>query len=79
MARTGFVLISCEVGFEKAIMKKLGDIKEVADVSLLSGSYDIIVKLESATLETLRELIVWKIRKIEKIRSIITLLSREMH
>ena len=53
--------------------------KEVVDVNLLSGSYDIIVKLESATLETLRELIVWKIRKIEKIRSIITLLSREMH
>jgi len=38
MARTGFVLISCEVGFEKAIMKKLGAMKEVVDVNLLSGS-----------------------------------------
>lgn len=58
-------------------MKKLGIMEEIVDVNRLSGSYDIIVKLESITLETLRELIVWKIRKIEKIRSFITLLGRE--
>lgn len=77
MVKTAFVLISCEVGFEKAIMKKLGIMEKVVDVDRLSGSYDIIVKLESIPIETLRELIIWKIRKIEKIRSFITLLGRE--
>ncbi|MBI5378089.1 MAG: Lrp/AsnC ligand binding domain-containing protein, partial [Thaumarchaeota archaeon] len=41
------------------------------------GAYDIVVKVESPTVERLREVITWKIRKIEKIRSTLTLMGIE--
>lgn len=75
--RTGYVLITCESGFERAVMKKLLSIKQVTDASLLSGMYGVIVKLESVTSEALRELIIWKIHKIDKVRSIVILMGRE--
>ena len=75
--RIGYVLVTCESGFERAVMKKLLSIKHVADASVLFGMYDIIIKLESVTYEMLRELIIWKIRKIERIRSIVILMGRE--
>jgi len=41
------------------------------------GAYDILAKIESDTVEKLRETITWKIRKIEKIRSTLTLMGIE--
>jgi|SaaInlStandDraft_5_1057022.scaffolds.fasta_scaffold235648_2 DNA-binding Lrp family transcriptional regulator len=73
----GFILISCEHGFEREVMKKLLSKREVREVNLLFGMYDIMVKLECVTPESLRELIIWKIRKINKIRSIVSLIGRE--
>ena len=43
----------------------------------LFGAYDILAKIESDTVEKLRETITWKIRKIEKIRSTLTLMGIE--
>lgn len=72
----GFVLLTCESGFERKVLKKLLSIKEVVEANQLSGMYDIIIRLESDSSEKLRELIVWKIRKIEKIRSVMSLIER---
>ena len=41
------------------------------------GAYDIITKVECPTIEELRETIIWKIRKMEKVRSTLTLLGIE--
>ena len=41
------------------------------------GAYDILAKIESSTVEDLRETITWKIRKIEQIRSTLTLMGIE--
>ena len=41
------------------------------------GAYDILTKVESTQVETLRETITWKIRKIPKIRSTLTLMEIE--
>jgi len=41
------------------------------------GAYDILAKIESAQVEDLRETITWKIRKIDKIRSTLTLMGIE--
>jgi len=35
--RTGYVWVTCESGFEKAVMKKLLPIKQVTDARVLSG------------------------------------------
>jgi DNA-binding Lrp family transcriptional regulator len=49
----------------------------VKEVHGTFGAYDILAKIESDTVEKLRETITWKIRKIEKIRSTLTLMGIE--
>ena len=74
---TAYVLINCELGSEESIIQQLKNIETVKEVNGTFGAYDILAKLESSTVETLRESITWKIRKIEKIRSTLTLMGIE--
>ena len=72
-----YVLINCELGSEEAVIAQLKSIEGVNEVHGTFGAYDILVKIESERVETLREVITWKIRKIEHIRSTLTLMGIE--
>ena len=70
-----FVLINCELGSEESVISQLKSIEGVIEVHGTFGAYDVIAKIESDSIEALRETITWKIRKIEKIRSTLTLMG----
>ena len=72
-----FVLINCELGSEEEIILELKTFPDVKEVHGTFGAYDIIAKISSETVEKIRETISWKIRKIEKIRSTLTLTKVE--
>ncbi len=72
-----FVLINCELGSEESVIAKLKSIDGVTEVHGTFGAYDILAKIESDRVESLRELITWKIRKIDNIRSTLTLMGIE--
>ena len=72
---TAYVLINCELGSEEAVISKLKSIEGVVEVHGTFGAYDILAKVASSLVETLREIITWKIRKIPKIRSTLTLMG----
>ncbi|MCS5641009.1 MAG: Lrp/AsnC ligand binding domain-containing protein [Candidatus Marinimicrobia bacterium] len=74
---TAYVLINCELGSEESIIQQLKNIETVKEVHGTFGAYDILAKIESFNVETLRESITWKIRKIERIRSTLTLMGIE--
>ena len=74
---TAYVLINCELGSEESIISHLKTLEGVIEVLGTFGAYDILAKIESGTVEALRETITWKIRKIEKIRSTLTLMGIE--
>ncbi len=74
---TAFVLINCELGSEEAVITELKSIEGVVEVHGTFGAYDILAKVESDQVEALRETITWKIRKIPKIRSTLTLMGIE--
>jgi len=74
---TAYVLINCELGSEEEIIKQLKELDGVTEVHGTFGAYDIFSKIESTTVESLRETITWKIRKIDKIRSTLTLMGIE--
>ena len=74
---TAYVLINCDLGSEEFVISQLKLIEEVIEVHGTFGAYDILAKIESSTVEALRETITWKIRKIEKIRSTLTLMGIE--
>ena len=72
-----YVLINCELGSEEAVIAQLKSIEGVTEVHGTFGAYDILAKIESDRVEALRETITWKVRKIENIRSTLTLMGIE--
>ena len=72
-----YVLINCDLGSEEQIIEELKHISDVKEVHGVFGAYDILAKVESANVETLRKTMVWKIRKIDKVRSTLTLMGIE--
>lgn len=72
-----YVLINCDLGSEQYVIDELKKIDGVKEVHGTFGAYDILAKVEAAQVEPLRETITWKIRKIDKIRSTLTLMAIE--
>jgi len=71
---TAYVLISCDLGCEKAIIDELKQLANVKEAHGILGAYDILTKVESDSVESLRDTITWKIRKLNRVRSTLTLI-----
>jgi len=74
---TAYVLISCDLGFDVEIIDEIKQLEDVKEVHGVFGAYDILVKLESANVENLKDIITWKIRKLNRVRSTLTLMAIE--
>ena len=74
---TAYVLINCDLGSEEFVISELKSIEGVTEVHGTFGAYDILAKVQADLVEKLRETITWKIRKIVKIRSTLTLMGIE--
>ena len=72
-----YVLINCDLGCEKAIIDELKHIDNVKEAHGVFGAYDILTKVESDSVEHLRDVITWKIRKLNRVRSTLTLIVPE--
>ncbi len=70
-----YVLISCDLGSEESIIEDLKHIDSVKEVQGTFGAYDIITKVENQERNKLRETIIWNIRKLEHVRSTLTLMT----
>ena len=70
-----FVLVSCEMGAEKAVIDELKTFDAVKEAIGTFGVYDILVKLEADSDHKLRDVITQKIRKMNKVRTTITLMT----
>ena len=68
-----YVLIGCELGAENEIVGKLLLLERVKDARIVYGDYDIVVEAEADTEAQMDNLITKKIRKIDKVRSTMTL------
>ena len=72
-----YVLINCELGSENEIIEKIRKVPEVVEVYRVFGVYDIIVRISTSEMETLKEIIAWKIKNLDKLRSALTLIVTE--
>jgi len=68
-----YILIVCEIGTEHDLYSKLRDIAEIKNVMITYGDYDIVIQAETDDVTKMDDLITTKIRKLEKIRTTITL------
>ncbi|NOJ28099.1 MAG: AsnC family transcriptional regulator [Nitrososphaera sp.] len=74
---TAYVLINCDLGSEEEIINQLKKLPGTVEVSGVYGVYDIIAKVKSDSMENLREAITWQVRKIDKVRSTLTMIVIE--
>ncbi|MCW3991225.1 MAG: Lrp/AsnC ligand binding domain-containing protein [Candidatus Bathyarchaeota archaeon] len=71
---TAFVLINAEIGSEGEVLKDLKAIPEVQEAHMVYGVYDIIARIETETMQDLKDTISWKIRRLDKVRSTLTMI-----
>ena len=72
---TAYVLINCDLGSEMEIIESLNHMESVKEVHGTFGAYDMIAKIENQDRDRLRETIIWNVRKLEHVRSTLTLMG----
>ena len=72
-----FVLISAEIGAEDEVLKALTKITNVKEAYIVYGVYDIVTKVEAESMKNLKEVITLKIRRLDKVRSTLTMIVME--
>ncbi|MEM3517031.1 MAG: Lrp/AsnC ligand binding domain-containing protein [Candidatus Bathyarchaeia archaeon] len=72
-----FVLINSEIGAEDEVVKELKKIENVKEAYVVYGVYDIVAKVEAETMDKLKEVVTWKIRRLDKVRSTLTMIVME--
>jgi DNA-binding Lrp family transcriptional regulator len=72
-----FVLINIEPGAEQELLKVLRRTENVEEAHFVYGVYDILVKISAESLEKVKETVAQKIRRLDKVRSTLTMLVVE--
>lgn len=69
-----YVLITTEVGAEEEVKELLLKESEVLEAEVVFGVYDIVAKIKADTMEQVRKIVTWKIRRLDKVTSTQTLI-----
>jgi DNA-binding Lrp family transcriptional regulator len=69
-----FVLINTEMGSETEVLEALKKIGNVKEAYTVYGVYDIVARVEAENMEQLKEIITWKMRRLNKVRSTLTMM-----
>ena len=67
-----YVLINVEPGSEEEVLKEVRKVPNVKDCYRTYGIYDMIVKVEADSMDGLKEIITWKIRRLPGVRSTVS-------
>lgn len=70
---TAFVLINTDLGEGQEVISRLREIPEVKKVYGVYGVYDIVIRIEADTMEDINQLITDKIRRLNHVRSTLTM------
>jgi DNA-binding Lrp family transcriptional regulator len=72
-----FVMITAEIGKEGEALNELKKIEHVKEACLTYGVYDIVAKVEAETWDKVKEVIASKVRRLNSIRSTLTMMVVE--
>jgi len=71
------LLINADLSAEDSIICELRKIANVKESYVTYGIYDIVAKVEAESMDKLKEIITWKIRRLDKVRSTLTMVVVE--
>jgi DNA-binding Lrp family transcriptional regulator len=72
-----YVLMNVELGSEDKVLKEVRMVPNVKECHRVYGVYDMIAKVEADSMEKLKEIVTWKIRRLEGVRSTLTTVVME--
>jgi len=72
-----FVLMNAELGSEDTLVNDLKKLDSVKEVYQVYGVYDIVAQVEADTMEKVKETITWKLRKLNGVKSTLTMIVME--
>ena len=72
-----FILINGEIAAEEDVLRELRKIEQVKEAYVVYGVYDIIVRVEAKDMEELRSIVTQRIRRIDDVRTTLTMVVAE--
>ena len=72
-----YVLFNVESGAEEQVLKEVKLVDDVQEAYVTYGVYDLILKVNAASMEVLKQLISYRLRTIDNVRSTMTLILTE--
>jgi len=69
-----FVLINAEIGSEADVLNELKGVEGVEEAYSVYGVYDIIAKVGADSMDKLKDIVTWRIRRLNKVRSTLTMI-----
>ena len=74
---TAFVLINSEIGSESDVLNHLKKVEGVEEAYAVYGVYDIVARVSAESMDKLKEIVTWRIRRLDKVRSTLTMIVVE--
>jgi len=72
-----YVLINTEPKNMESVVSTLEKLDSIVEIFPVYGVYDIVAKIQAETMEKLKDLVTWKVRSLDDVRSTITMLILE--
>jgi len=72
---TAYVLLNTDLGAETEVMNDLKMIVEIKEAHMVYGAYDIVARIKADTMEDLKNIISWKVRRLSRVRSTLTIIT----
>ena len=73
-----FVLINTQTGSSIAdILNDLKKIDGVDEAFAVYGVYDVIARVKAETMDKLKEIVTWRIRSVDNVRTTLTMIAVE--
>ena len=69
-----FVLINTESGSEGEVLRSLRRIEGVKEAYSVYGVYDVVAKVEAKSMDGLKNIVTFKIRKLNMVRTTLTMI-----
>jgi DNA-binding Lrp family transcriptional regulator len=69
-----FVLINTEIDAMEKVLNALKNVEGVKEAYSVFGVYDVVVKVEAASMNKIKDLVTYKIRRVNGVRSSLTMI-----
>jgi DNA-binding Lrp family transcriptional regulator len=72
-----FVLINTKIDAMEKVLKALKNVEGVKEAYSVFGVYDVVVKVEAASMDKIKDLLTYRIRRLDGVKSSLTMIVTE--